>query len=99
HAALQRDRRADTEPARLRREPARALRRLVRGLEPTAGGGADVQALTGDARPVQSWRMASFDPPGNLTDMDPIPHQREAWDVAMATWFRQGVARANRAAG
>jgi hypothetical protein len=34
-----------------------------------------------------------FDPPGRLTDFDAIPHQREAWHVAMSTFFTEAIAR------
>jgi hypothetical protein len=40
-----------------------------------------------------------FHPPANLPDMDAIPHARDAWDVAMRTFFRQGVQRATRWVG
>jgi hypothetical protein len=34
-----------------------------------------------------------FHPPGGLTDFDGISHQRDAWHVAMATFFAEAIAR------
>jgi hypothetical protein len=43
--------------------------------------------------------MTQYDPPASLTDMDAIPHARDAWHLTVSTWFRQGVARASRWVG
>jgi hypothetical protein len=40
-----------------------------------------------------------FQPPANLTDFDPLPHQRDAWHVSMATFFRQAIARTEQLLG
>lgn len=40
-----------------------------------------------------------FRPPGDLTDFDGIPHQREAWDATMTTFFLQAIQRAEQEVG
>jgi hypothetical protein len=40
-----------------------------------------------------------FRPPADLTDFDSIPHQREAWDLAMASYFATGVNRTEALVG
>src|SRR4051794_21094905 len=56
---------------------------------------------TGSSIPDTGGAMPSepFHPPANLPDMDAIPYGRDAWDVAMRTFFRQGVQRATRWVG
>src|SRR5436190_13087368 len=40
-----------------------------------------------------------FGPPGGVSDFDGIPHQLEAWDVAMASYFVHGVKRTEALVG